>query len=81
MKDNIVPLIMLRSGNKAEIVENKNYGRGMLRRMEDIGLNIGAEVEVVTAGNPGPFLLSVKDQQIALGQGLANKILVKNILC
>lgn len=78
MQERIIPLIMLRQGNKAEIVANQSYGRGLLRRMEDLGLNIGAEIEVVTAGNPGPFLLTVQEQQLALGQGLANKIMVKN---
>lgn len=78
MQERVIPLIMLRQGHKAKIVDNQSYGRGLLRRLEDLGLNIGTEFEVVTAGNPGPFLLAVQEQQLALGQGLASKIMVKN---
>jgi ferrous iron transport protein A len=78
MQERVIPLVMLRQGHKAEIIDNQSYGRGLLRRLEDLGLNIGTEIEVVAAGNPGPFLLEVQDQQLALGQGIANKIMVKN---
>ncbi|ADO76325.1 ferrous iron transport protein A [Halanaerobium praevalens] len=78
MRENIIPLGLLPSGQKAKIVDNQSYGRGLLRRLEDLGLNIGTEIEVIAAGNPGPFLLAIQNQQVALGQNLAAKIMVKN---
>ncbi|SFL87435.1 FeoA family protein [Halanaerobium salsuginis] len=78
MTANVFPLTMLGQGHRAEIVANESYGRGLLRHLEDLGLNSGTVIEVVTAGNPGPFLLATEDQQIALGQRIAAQIMVKN---
>jgi Fe2+ transport system protein FeoA len=35
------------------------------------------ELTVVSNGHPGPFVVIVKDVKIALGRGVAHKILVR----
>lgn len=79
-KRHIIPLNMLNNGNKGRVIEHKNYGRGLQRHMEDLGLNEGVEIKILSAGNPGPFLLELNGCQVAVGQGMAEKILVENVM-
>jgi len=76
MDGTIVPLATLPTGVKGRVVNIGSYGRGLARRMSDMGLYDGLEVKVVSSCRTGPVLLQVKDCNIALGRGVANQILV-----
>jgi Fe2+ transport system protein FeoA len=41
-----------------------------------MGLNRGAEVEVIKGSGPGPLIVASRETRIALGAGMAKKILV-----
>lgn len=56
-----------------------NAGRGLNARLASMGLFPNVEVKVINNGHPGPFVVSVKDSKIALGHGMANKIMVSEI--
>jgi len=45
-------------------------------RLEDMGLRIGKTVEMLS-GSGGPVLLRVNESRIAIGRGLAMKIMVR----
>ena len=51
-------------------------GRGLKEHLAALGLNEGLEIEVIKRGAPGPFLIAVKDTRLAIGAGMANKIMV-----
>jgi len=70
-----MPLTMVSPGEKVRI-EAFNSGRGIARRLTDMGLNIGTEVQVISKGSPGPFLIAVKGTRLGIGQGVAHKIMV-----
>jgi Fur family ferric uptake transcriptional regulator len=75
-REPIMPLTMVSEGETTRI-EALNVGRGMVRRLNEMGFNIGTEIQVINKGNPGPFLVTVKGARLGIGRGVANKIMVK----
>jgi Fe2+ transport system protein FeoA len=73
---NIISLANLKPGQKAQIVFTEEYGKGLIQHLADMGLSEGSEIEIITPGKPGPFLVKVKDTSLAIGQGIARKMLV-----
>lgn len=52
-------------------------GRRLRKRMAELGLNPGSTVRVVQRHGHGPMILAVKeDTRMAIGRGMAHKILV-----
>jgi Fe2+ transport system protein FeoA len=51
-------------------------GRGVREHLFDMGLDVGIEVEVLKQGSPGPFLIAFKETRLAIGHGVAQKIMV-----
>jgi len=66
---------MLSIGEEAEFVDVRG-GRGIRRRLAALGLNPGMKVSVVQNSMRGPIVLGVMDSRIALGRGMAQRILV-----
>lgn len=54
-------------------------GTQIRRRLADMGLSAGMEVKVITGIEHGPIILSVKDSRLAIGRGMAEKIIVEKI--
>jgi ferrous iron transport protein A len=52
-------------------------GWGMQRRLADLGLTPGTEVKMINSGHPGPVVLEIRGSRLALGQGVAAKIIVR----
>jgi len=73
----LITLAELKAGQSARVIYTKEYGRGLMQHLADMGLNEGSVIEVITSGNPGPFLVAVRDTTLAIGQGIARKILVE----
>ncbi len=85
----MLPLGLLNSGEQAEIVDiwerkgcqpwecNKDGHRDEQYRIEDMGIRIGKSVEMLTNEGRGPLLLKVDEARIAVGRGMAMKILVR----
>lgn len=69
------PLTSLPKGSKAKIV-GIVAGKGLTYRLMQMGLTPGTEVEVVE-NSSGPLLISVRGVTVALGRGMAGKILVE----
>lgn len=70
-----MPLIMASSGERVRIVDFLG-GRGVVRRLTSMGLNRGAELDVIKSGGPGPLIVASGETRVALGFGMAKKILV-----
>jgi ferrous iron transport protein A len=69
-------LSAVRSGEKARLVR-VDAGRGLNSRLASLGFVPEVELTVVSNGHPGPFVVIVKNVKIALGRGVAHKILVR----
>jgi len=70
-----IPLAMLRENSEAVISEVKG-GMGLTRRLAEMGLTNGAKVKVLHSAPPGPILVMVRGSRIAIGRGVAMKIMV-----
>ena len=59
------------------IIASIRAGWGLQRRLADLGLIPGAEVKVISSGRPGQVVLGVRGSRLALGRGIAGKIIVR----
>ncbi|MCX7794854.1 MAG: ferrous iron transport protein A [Thermodesulfovibrionales bacterium] len=75
----MIPLALLCDGDKAEIIDFIKKGKSLLCHLRDMGLFTGRVVEVVSNRGNGPILLKVNDSKVAIGRGMAMKIMVRRI--
>jgi len=75
MREVIIPLTAVFSGQQARIV-SIDAGKGIREHLINMGLDVGSKVKVIKHGAPGPFLVSVKETRLAIGQGMVQKIMV-----
>lgn len=48
----------------------------MQERLVSMGLGPGSEIEVIRKGAPGPFIIAAKEARLAIGMGMAQRIMV-----
>ena len=75
----MLPLVMISAGEDVQLV-NVVGGRVLRKRLADLGLNPGMNLRVVQVGPQGPMILAVKGSRIALGRGMAQKVMVEFIV-
>jgi len=73
-----IPLAMLPLGIEGRISSIRG-GRGLVRRLIEMGFQLGEKVRVIHSHNPGPVVAEVKDTRIALGRGVAMRIMVVEV--
>ncbi len=54
----------------------RHGSRRILRRLLDLGITTGCEFQVIHGGGSGPVLIQVRGTRVALGYGLASKLMV-----
>lgn len=69
-------LSLAAEGSSAKVT-GMQAGIGMEKRLKDMGILENEHVEVVKNDNKGPVIINVKGAQIALGRGVAQKIVVE----
>ena len=72
----LMPLAFLGEGESGRVVEVR-AGRGLTRRLIAMGIAPGMKVRVLKSSGPGPILIEVGQTRIALGRGVAMKIIVE----
>lgn len=71
------PLISLKPGEKGTVAFAFG-GRGLVRRLTEMGLTPGTEVKIVrSVPFHGPLEIEVRGSSLALGYGVASKVFVK----
>ena len=73
----LMPLTHARE-NEGTIIEDFTGGAGAQQRLANMGLRKGDEVEVVTNTGAGQLVVAVNRTRLALGRGIAKKILVRS---
>jgi ferrous iron transport protein A len=63
--------------NTRGIVHQLQGGKNFVSRMGALGFTAGAEVKVVQNYRQGPLIVLVRDTRVALGQGEAQKVWVR----
>lgn len=77
--EEITPLNALSEGERGKIVYIYG-GRGLVRRLADMGLTPGVEVAVLRkAFLNGPVEITVRGTNLALGYGVAKRIFIKRV--
>ena len=71
----MMPLSMVSSGEIVTVLAVR-AGWGLQRRLADLGLTPGVRVKVISSGRPGQVVLDVRGSRLALGHGVAGKIMV-----
>ena len=72
----MVALSMVPPGKPVQIVSIE-AGWGLQRRLADMGLTPGLRARVVGGHKSGAVVLDVRGSRLALGRGVAHKIMVK----
>ena len=76
MPEKTMKLIDLKQGQKA-IIFSIEGGRNVNQRLTDMGLTPGTELEMVRKGRLCPVEIFIRETNLAIGCGVASKILVK----
>lgn len=75
MDGKLVQLGIVSPGKEVTMV-SINAGRGLQSRLFSLGIIPGVTIRVLSNSRPGPIRISVKDTRLALGWGVAQKIMV-----
>ncbi len=71
-----MPLAFVKVGSKV-ILQHIQAGLELKNRMTSLGLIPGIEIEVIQNQQSGPFMIKIRDNKIAIGRGVALKLLVE----
>jgi Fe2+ transport system protein FeoA len=71
----MMPLIMVSPGEVVKVAAIR-AGWGLQRRLADMGLTPGVQLRVINSQRPGPVLIDIRGSRLALGHGLAHRIMV-----
>ena len=71
----LIPLFMLREGEEG-IVEKIYGGRGLVKRLLDLGFTPGTRIKVLHSNSYGPLVIEVRGSKLAIGRGIARKVYV-----
>jgi ferrous iron transport protein A len=71
-----VPLAFFPENTEGKIVGLAG-GRGLTQRLAEMGFTPGTKVRVSCSQYPGPILVDIKGSRVALGRGVAMKIMMK----
>jgi len=69
-------LSSVKPGNDVTI-SDINGGRGIRSKLYSMGLVPGTKLTVLNGNTNGPVMISIRDSRLAIGHGMAQKIIVK----
>ena len=71
-----VRLTQMREGEQGVVVDIQG-GVGVRQRLLGLGITPGTKIWVIKSSTPGPIIIAIGSSRIALGRGIANKIIVR----
>jgi Fe2+ transport system protein FeoA len=77
-KQNLKPLSQVAKGRTVMLVR-VDAGCGLNNRLAAMGLLPNVQFKVMDNQHPGPFVINLKGSRMALGHGMANKIIVSEV--
>lgn len=75
MERALIPITAITPGKEVTLI-GINGGRGVRSRLYSLGLIPGTRIKVLSNNGVGPIMVAVKDTRLALGRGMAIKIVV-----
>lgn len=61
---------------KKIVIQDINGGRGIRSKLYSMGLIPGAKLTILRENGAGPVMVAIKDSRLAIGRGMAQKIIV-----
>jgi len=71
-----IPLAMISQGEEVTVMDIR-AGRGLTKRLAEMGLTPGVTLSIITNHMPGPILVDLRGSRLVLGHGITQKIMVK----
>ena len=71
-----MPLSMVQAGQRVILV-TIDAGDNLRSRLAAMGMVPNTEILIVSNSRPGPFVVNVKGTRIAIGRGMAHKVIVE----
>jgi len=71
-----MPLAMVAPRESVKVVSIR-AGRGLTQRLADLGLTPGVRLTVISGLMSGPVIIELRGSRLALGHGVAHKIMVQ----
>lgn len=76
MSTKAFPLAEAANGTKAIVVALRG-GNEFQSKVTSMGLYVGCQIEALIGGSEGRMIVAIGDTRIALGHGMAEKIMVR----
>ena len=75
MSERLFPLSTTQIGDRVVLAQILS-GQNMAHRLSQMGLTLGSEVQVISKTTSGSVIICIQDEQIGLGAGMANQVMV-----
>jgi len=76
MEEKIMALSGVDAGKNVILIDIEG-GRGIRSKLYSMGLVPGAKLTVLNQNVAGPIMINIKNSKLAIGQGIAQKIIVE----
>ena len=73
-----MPLAIAAVGQEVELAAISG-GRRLQHRLAEMGLMPGARFKIINKGQPGPFIILVKDTRLMLGRGMVHAVTIRAV--
>jgi len=74
----LIDLTLLKEGEKGKVIDIQG-GWGLQRKLEALGIRPGVEIVKVSSQlMHGPIIIKIGNSQVAIGFGMARKIIVEH---
>ncbi|MDJ0673835.1 MAG: FeoA family protein [Calothrix sp. MO_167.B42] len=71
----VFPLSTTKVGDRLVITQIQS-GRSMVYRLNNMGLTVGCEVQVISKTTSGSVIIRIQDKEIGLGTAMADRVMV-----
>ena len=76
MREKTMALSVVDAGKNVILIDIEG-GRGIRSKLYSMGLVPGAKLTVLNQNVAGPIMINIKNSKLAIGQGIAQKIIVE----
>ncbi len=71
----VFPLSSTQVGDRV-VIQQIYSVKNLVRRLNKMGFNLGSQVEIISKTKSGSVIVCIEDEQIGLGAGMANQVMV-----
>ena len=75
MRKQLFPLSSTQIGDRVVLAQILS-GQNMEHQLRQMGLTLGSEVQVISKTTSGSVIICIQDEQVGLGAGMANQVMV-----